>query len=95
MFANSVTNFELLQITFPSVPNIINGNGEFISVFFAAESTVNVRSCKCSEISLFLLLSVKYEYITIAMYIIVAGIINVGLYIHITINNIKIIIKYI
>ena len=59
-----------------NVSKIINGKGEFINVFFAAESTVKVKSCKCSDISLFLLLFVKYEYPTIAMYAIIDGIIN-------------------
>jgi len=42
--SNSVANFELFHTTFPSVSNIINGNGEFIKLVFAAESTVSVKS---------------------------------------------------
>ena len=39
---------------------IINENGELIKLLLAAESTVNIKSCSCSEISLFLLLFAKY-----------------------------------
>ena len=44
IFANSETNFVLLQIMFPSVSTIINGNGEYIKLFFAAELTFKVKS---------------------------------------------------
>ena len=56
IFANSDTNLELLHITFPVVSNITSGNGEFIKLVFAAESTVIVRSCNDSDNSFFLLL---------------------------------------
>ena len=36
-FSNSLTNLELFHVMFPSVSNIISGNGEFINVFFAAK----------------------------------------------------------
>ena len=36
--------------------NMINGNGEFIKLLLAAVSTDKVKSCKVSDISLFLLL---------------------------------------
>ena len=58
IFANSDINLELLHTTFPSVSKIIRGNGEFIRLVFAAESTVIVKSCKVSDISLFLFLFV-------------------------------------
>ena len=35
-------------------------NGEFIKLLLAVESTVIVKSCNCSDISLFLLLFAKY-----------------------------------
>ena len=59
-FTNSDTNLELFHTTLPSVSKIINGNGELIKLVLAAESTVNVKSCKVSDISLFLLLLAKY-----------------------------------
>ena len=43
-FANSDENFELFHIILPFVSNIIKGNGEFIKLVFAAESTVKVSS---------------------------------------------------
>ena len=49
-------NFELFHITLPLDSKIINGNGEFIKLLFAAVSTDNVKSCNVLEISLFLLL---------------------------------------
>ena len=95
MFANSDTNFVLLQTIFPSVSTIINGIGEYIKLFFAAEFTFNVRSCKCWLISLFLLLFAKYVYPKIAINIIIAGIINFGFSMHIAVNKINIITRYI
>ena len=56
IFANSDTNLELLQITFPVVSNITSGNGEFIKLVFAAESNVSVKSCSVSLIWLLFLL---------------------------------------
>ena len=67
IFANSDTNFVLLHTMFPSVSTIINGIGEYIKLFFAAEFTFSVRSCKCCDISLFLLLFAKYVYPKIAI----------------------------
>ena len=74
IFANSDTNFVLLHTMFPSVSTIINGIGEYIKLFFAAEFTFSVKSCKCCDISLFLLLFAKYVYPKIAINSIIAGI---------------------
>ena len=74
---------------------IINGNGEFIKLVFAAESTVNVKSCNVSDISLFLLLLAKYVYDIINAYNIIDGIINFVFCQHIVNNKINIITKYI
>ena len=95
MFANSVINFELLHTTFPSVSIIIKGNGAFIKLLLAAESTVKVKSCNCSDISLFLLLFAKYVYPNTNTYITIDGIIKlVFKYDNITSNK-KIITRYI
>ena len=95
MSSNSDANFELFHTTFPSVSNIINGNGEFIKLVFAAESTVSVKSCSVSDISLFLLLFAKYVYANINTYNIIDGIINILFCQQIPSNNINIITKYI
>ena len=54
--SNSLLNFSLLQIIFPFISIIINGNGEFINVVFAALLTFNVKSLNCSDNSDFFLL---------------------------------------
>ena len=95
IFANSVINFELLHTIFPSVSNINRGNGALIKLLFAAESTVNVKSCNCSDISLLLLLFANYVYPKIAKYNMIDGIIIlVFRYDNIT-NNKNIITRYI
>ena len=93
--SNSVANFELFHTTFPSVSNMISGNGEFIKLVFAAESTVSVKSCNVSDISLFLLLFAKYVYPNISAYNITDGIISILFCQLIPISKINIITKYI
>ena len=58
ILANSEANLELFQTTLPSVSSITKGNGALIKLVFAAESTVILKSCRVSDISLFLLLFV-------------------------------------
>ena len=95
ILANSDTNFELFHTTFPSVSIIISGNGEFIKLVLAAESTVSVKSCNVSDISLFLLLFAKYVYAETNTNINIDGIMNFVFCIDIAINSNNIIIKYI